>query len=101
MPSQCPSVGGWANSHGQGMSHLQTSNQSPSTCHCGTFAIAHPPRLRAIVPSLANRGAARKRGRFYEERFIVNLNIVIQPSLPCISLHASYEVSLNRVQRTR
>ena len=26
--------------HGQGMVHLQTSNQSPSACHCGTFAIA-------------------------------------------------------------
>src|SRR5919202_4343621 len=30
------SVGAWANSQGHGTSHLQTSNQSPCTCHSGT-----------------------------------------------------------------
>src|SRR5436190_22038902 len=42
-PSQSPSVGGWANVHGQGMAHLQTSNQSPTRCQLGTSAILSPP----------------------------------------------------------
>src|SRR4051812_19668008 len=42
-PSQWLFVGGWANSHGQGMSHEQTSNQSPARCQSGMSGIS-PPR---------------------------------------------------------
>src|SRR6476661_6444341 len=42
-PSQSPSVGGWANVHGHGTAHLQTSNQSPTRCQLGTSAIPSPP----------------------------------------------------------
>jgi hypothetical protein len=37
----------------------------------------------------------------YVVRFIVTLNMVTQASFTCISLNASYEVSLISVQRTR
>jgi len=52
IPSQSPNVGGWANSHGQGMLHLQTSNQSPLADHRGTFVIADPPFLEDAKLSL-------------------------------------------------
>src|SRR3954447_5645481 len=42
-PSQSPSVGGWANVHGHGTAHLQTSNQSPAPRQLGTSAIPSPP----------------------------------------------------------
>src|SRR5438128_2297246 len=35
-PSQSPVVGVCAKVHGQGMLHLQTSNQSPAICHPDT-----------------------------------------------------------------
>src|SRR5437868_14045127 len=44
MPSQSPSLGACANVQGQGMVHLQTSNQSPSRCQPGTSAMP-PPSL--------------------------------------------------------
>jgi len=90
----------------------QRDQRNPG-CHLQTSTVAFDLPLRNVchressslmdnrTASLANRIAARKRGHSYDERFIVNLNIVVQPSLPCISLHASYDVSLNLVQRTR
>src|SRR5215471_2831329 len=41
-PRQMLFVGGCPNVHGQAMLQLQTSNQSPATCHCGISAISLP-----------------------------------------------------------
>src|SRR5436190_4337487 len=68
-PSQSPSVGGWANVHGQGMAHLQTSNQSPTRCQLGISAIPLTSigcQQRASsdrrIPSSARQGAPSYRG---------------------------------------
>jgi hypothetical protein len=54
-------VGACANSHGQGMSQLQMSNQSPAKRHFGTVLM----RLSfvAIVTRARKRGAAAYHGR--------------------------------------
>src|SRR2546427_933653 len=60
MPSQSPSLGAWANVQGQGMVQLQTSNQSPARCHCGTSDIT-PPLLKK--GRMAKDGVVGKRAR--------------------------------------
>src|SRR4051812_43568969 len=65
---------------------------------------ARAPSRRACCKGSNNTAPANRidrQSRPYDDCFIVILNIVVQPSLTCISLHASYDESLRRVQRTR
>src|ERR1700730_12281579 len=48
-PRQRLFVGGCPNMQGQAISRLQTSNQSPATCHCGISAISTSYHARALA----------------------------------------------------
>src|SRR5436309_9988932 len=88
-PSQSPYVGACAKVQGHGIAHLQTSNQSPATCHSKTWDIVPPfvdeerlgdqsirsgrPRImpwfaQRLVPPLFRTRLGRRRGELGELR---------------------------------
>src|SRR5918995_1657817 len=84
-PSHQLSVGGWANSQGQGMSHLQTSNQSPTRCHVGVSLAApgsmSPSPFFGYMPIMMSPSGARRMSRLYYFSKHLRLKRVVGPAL--------------------